>query len=329
MSCAANTRITSAAWTAQLRGTARGFHGIRERTAVPEKLGVVVFGVPDGQVRKELGGFAHRAGVHNGQRDRAVDVPLAGNGNPLIGQLAQRDAGKSLQEHGRGPAVHACTGTVFFMDRLPDGQPGSPAKLKAMAGNWELKKGDITLCRFDGISFCALMVFIQTLLFRVRSAQAFRAAGPGMIEVHVQIAGRLLQGAGIIAVHTAYVVDIGTKDQALLPALPIFRLEPDVGPGGRKAWADLTRKRSVCMKTIKAQKLTKENFSKYGSFDVKAAEGNIALFQFPISGHGFQLRGTARGFHGIRERTAVPEKLAPRSWHGPQRIRLRMPCPQT
>ena len=29
--------------------------------------------------------------------------------------------------------------------------PGSPAKLKAMAGNWELKKGDITLCRFDGI----------------------------------------------------------------------------------------------------------------------------------------------------------------------------------
>ena len=106
----------------QLRGTARGFHGIRERTAVPEKLGVVVFGVPDGQVRKELGGFAHRAGVHNGQRDRAVDVPLAGNGNPLIGQLAQRDAGKSLQEHGRGPAVHACTGTVFFMDRLPDGQ---------------------------------------------------------------------------------------------------------------------------------------------------------------------------------------------------------------
>lgn len=30
--------------------------------------------------------------------------------------------------------------------------PKSPAKLKSMAGNWELKKGNITLCRFDSIN---------------------------------------------------------------------------------------------------------------------------------------------------------------------------------
>ena len=29
--------------------------------------------------------------------------------------------------------------------------PGSAAKMKALSGNWELKKGDITICRFDSV----------------------------------------------------------------------------------------------------------------------------------------------------------------------------------
>ena len=65
-----------------------------------------------------------------------------------------------------------------------------------------------------------------------------------MIEVHVQIAGRLLQGAGIIAVHTAYVVDIGTKDQtsctlsrkmAYFQAFygTVLKMHPDMHPKNR------------------------------------------------------------------------------------------------